>query len=110
VKLPAVVVRILKLFVAMEAYDAASPARAVYVTAEDDKAIVCCPVQADAVFVMTMLNFEARSISLNTEFFKITNVSIAVEMRVTVSSHNSILTSRILVNGDAPNDYVSALR
>jgi hypothetical protein len=110
VKLPTVVVRILKLFVAMEGYDRASPVREVCVAAVDDKAIVCVPVQAAAVFVMTMLNFEARSISLKTESFTIHSYSTADEMRVAVSSHNSTLTPRVLVNGVPPNDCVSALR
>jgi hypothetical protein len=104
VKLPAVVVRIFKLSEAMEAYVAASPVRAVYVTSVDDKAIVCVPVQTATVFVMIILNFEVRSIALKIESFKIESDSTAVEMRVAVSSHNSTLNPRILINGVAPSD------
>jgi hypothetical protein len=51
VKLPAVVVSIFKLFVEIEADVAASPVKAVCVAVVDDKAIVCEPEQAVAVFV-----------------------------------------------------------
>jgi hypothetical protein len=57
-----------------------------------------------------MLNFVERSIAVKVESFKIERDSTADEMRVAVSSHNSTLTPRILVNGVAPNDSVSALR
>jgi hypothetical protein len=110
VKIPAVVVSKLKLSVAIEADAAASPVKAVCVAALDDKAIVCVPVQRDTAYVLTMLNFVKRSIAVKVEPYKIERDSIADEMRVAVSSHNSTLTSRILVYGVAPNDSVSALR
>jgi hypothetical protein len=110
VKLPAVVVTKLKLSVAIEADDAASPVKAVCVGVEDDKAIVCVPAQRDVAYVLTMLNFVVKSIAVKVEPFKIVRDSIADEMRVAVSSHNSTLTPRILVIGVAPYDSVSALR
>jgi hypothetical protein len=67
-------------------------------------------VQAAAVFVLTILNFVVRSIAVKVEPFKIVRDSIADEMRVAVSSHNSTMTSRFLVYGVAPNDSVSAWR
>jgi hypothetical protein len=69
VKLPADVVRILKLSVAIEADVLASPVKAVCVPAVDDKAIVCVPEQRDVAYVLTMLNFVERSIAVKVESF-----------------------------------------